>query len=168
MIKEIHLNFGGFYQNHDMYIESMIENFDINIESVDFEATYKNYAAEWVNTFNSEHDLNLEFIGINSPRFYNYSTDKIKVNIDHLECHILKRNYIKDTEFIAYANERLTSQSGFISFYDGLEDLKEKAKGNKSDYILLIELILDFIIDSNDEIYIHEFEIISKLTYKTQ
>tara|TARA_Y100000385_G_scaffold65089_1_gene64438 strand:+ start:104 stop:607 length:504 start_codon:yes stop_codon:yes gene_type:complete len=166
-MKEIYLNFGGFYGKHDLHVESMIEHFDINPESVDFKETYINYAKEWVNAFNSEHDLNLEFIGIDSPRFYNYSTDKIKVNIDHLECHILKRNHINDTDFIDYANERLTSRSGFISFYDGLEDLKERAKENKSDYILLIELILDFVIDSNDEIYIHEFEIISKLTYKT-
>ena len=166
-MKEMHLNFGGFYEDHDLHIESAIEHLDIKEESVDFKATYRDYAKEWVNAFNTEHDFNFEFIGIDSPRFYNYSTNKIKVNITHLECHIIKRNYINDTKFIDYANERLTSRSGFVSFYNGLEDLKEKAKAGGNDYTLLIELILDFIIDSNDKIYIHEFEIVSQLIYKT-
>ena len=54
-----------------------------------------------------------------------------------------------------------------MSFYDGLTDLRQKAKENDSDYILLIEMILDFIIDSNEPIFINEFEIVPQLTYKT-
>ena len=166
-MKEIHLNFGGFYGYHDEHIDSLIECLEIDSNSVDYTATYKDYAKEWLHTFNSEHDLDFNFIGIDSPRFYNYSTDKIKVNIDALQCHILKRDYTRNVDFITYANERLKSSSGFISFYDGLEDLKQKAKENDSDYILLIELILDFIIDSNEPIFIDEFEIIPQLIYKT-
>ena len=166
-MKEIHLNFGGFYGYHDEYIDSLIECFEINPDSVDYAATYKDYAKEWLNTFNSEHDFDFQFIGIDSPRFYNYSTDKIKVNIDALQCHILKRDYTKNIDFITYANERLKSSSGFVSFYDGLTDLRQKAKENDSDYILLIEMILDFIIDSNEPIFINEFEIVPQLTYKT-
>jgi hypothetical protein len=166
-MKEIHLNFGGFYGYHDEHIDSLIECLEIDSNSVDYTATYKDYAKEWLNTFNSEHDFDFQFIGINSPRFYNYSTDKIKVNIDAVQCHILKRDYTRNDDFIMYANERLKSCSGFVSFYNGLEDLKQKAKENENDYILLIEIILDFIIDSNDTIYINEFEIIPQLTYKT-
>jgi len=166
-MKEIHLNFCGFYGYNDEHIDSLIECLEIDSNSVDYTATYKDYAKEWLNTFNSEHDFDFQFIGINSPRFYNYSTDKIKVNIDAVQCHILKRDYTRNDDFIMYANERLKSCSGFVSFYNGLEDLKQKAKENENDYILLIEIILDFIIDSNDTIYINEFEIIPQLTYKT-
>ena len=166
-MKEIHLNFGGFYHYHDEHIDSLIECFEINPDSVDYAATYKDYAKEWLNTFNSEHDFDFKFIGIDSPRFYNYSTDKIKVKVDALQCHILKRDYTKNIDFITYANERLKSSSGFVSFYDGLTDLRQKAKENDSDYILLIEMILDFIIDSNEPIFINEFEIVPQLTYKT-
>ena len=166
-MKEIHLNFGGFYGYHDEHIDSHIEYLEIDADSVDFAATYKDYAKEWLNAFNSKHDFDFEFIGIDSPRFYNYSTDKIKVNIDELQCHILKRDYTRNEDFIDYANERLKSCSGFISFYNGLEDLKQKAKENDSDKILLIEMIIDFIIDSNETIYINEFEIVPQLKYKT-
>ena len=166
-MKEIHLNFGGFYHYHDEHIDSLIECFEINPDSVDYAATYKDYAKEWLNTFNSEHDFDFQFIGIDSPRFYNYSTDKIKVKVDALQCHVLKRDYTKNIDFITYANERLKSSSGFVSFYDGLTDLRQKAKENDSDYILLIEMILDFIIDSNEPIFINEFEIVPQLTYKT-
>ena len=166
-MKEIYLNFGGFYGYHDEHINSHIECLGIDSDSVDYTATYKDYAKEWLNAFNSQHDLDFEFIGIDSPRFYNYSTDKIKVNIDVLQCHILKRDYTRNVDFITYANERLKSSSGFISFYNGLTDLKQKAKENDSDYILLIEIILDFIIESNEPIFIHEFEIIPQLIYKT-
>ena len=166
-MKEIHLNFGGFYGYHDQHIDLQIECLEIDSDSVDFAATYKDYAKEWLNAFNSEHDFDFEFVGIDSPLFYNHSTDKIKVNIDRLQCHILKRDYTRNVDFITYANERLKSSSGFISFYNGLEDLKQKAKENDSDYILLIEMILDFIIESNEPIFIDEFEIIPQLTYKT-
>ena len=166
-MKEIYLNFGGFYGYHDEHINSHIECLGIDSDSVDYTATYKDYAKEWLNAFNSQHDLDFKFIGIDSPRFYNYSTDKIKVNVDILQCHILKRDYTRNVDFITYANERLKSSSGFISFYNGLTDLRQKAKENDSDYILLIELILDFIIDSNEPIFIHEFEIIPQLIYKT-
>ena len=166
-MKEIYLNFGGFYGYHDEYIDLLIKCFEINPDSVDYSETYKDYATEWLNTFNSEHDFDFKFIGIDSPRFYNYSTDKIKVKVDALQCHVLKRDYTKNIDFITYANERLKSSSGFVSFYDGLTDLRQKAKENDSDYILLIEMILDFIIDSNEPIFINEFEIVPQLTYKT-
>jgi len=166
-MKEIHLNFGGFYHYHDEHIDSHIECLEIDSDSVDFAATYKDYAKEWLNAFNSEHEFELQYIGIDSPRFYNYSTDKIKVNISTLQCYILQRDYIPNLDFIDYANERLTSKSGFTSFYNGLEDLKERAYENDSDYILLIEMIMDFIIDSNETIYINEFEIVPQLKYKT-
>lgn len=166
-MKEIYLNFGGFYGYHDEHIDLQIECLEIDPNSVDYTLTYKDYAKEWLNAFNSVHDLDFKFIGIDSPRFYNYSTDKIIVEVDTLQCHVLKRNYIRNKDFVSYANEQLKSKSGFISFYNGLTDLKQKAKENESDYILLIEMILDFIIDSNEPILINEFEIVPQLTYKT-
>lgn len=59
----------------------------------------------------------LKFVCVHSPRFYNFETDKLEIEVDFdekkLEEYCLKQ---KREEFQTYLNDNFTSYSGFISF----------------------------------------------------
>jgi hypothetical protein len=106
--------------------------------------------------------LNLEFVGIDSPKYYNYRTDKIiaKINDEDIERLMVFVDYV---EFYEYANPRLTSCSGFISFYNGLDDLIERSKNDDDDKAILLGMICDYLIEVNEvneDIYELEYDII--------
>lgn len=65
----------------------------------------------------------MQFVGISSPRFYNYSTDRIEmevdVNVDNLCKYCLSTNREKFNE---YLKENFTSFSGFHSFVENNAD----------------------------------------------
>lgn len=164
---EIEINFGGFYESvHSTIIENRIgmelewEN-DINdtddditeeawFEMVDFKETHKSYCSEYVYALNNEFDLDLEFKRIKSPRFYNFTTDKIVAEIDRQQAvnRLLPLTYDKD--FIEWANPLLTSSDGFHSFYNGIDDLIKRAMDDETDFEILIGLTIDYLIQSQD------------------
>jgi hypothetical protein len=103
-------------------------------------------------------ELNLKFIQIDSPKFYNFTTDKIEAEINENDFNKLKDTYLNSNEFIDYVNENSKSYDGFISFYNGFNEVI------KEDEILL-QYMFDYILkEYADEIenYIFEmyFEII--------
>ena len=91
---EIQIEFGGFYGYHDEYIESRIEQFNdgviyendcYDIDNIDWQKTFKNYAENWLWRFNTMSGLGLGFAGLDSPKYYNYRTDRIvAVSYTHL------------------------------------------------------------------------------------
>ena len=165
---EIQIEFGGFYCYHEEYIQDMIEIFEIDCDDVDWNATFKDYAKNWLWRFNNMSNLDLEFIGIDSPKFYNFRTDRIIVNVPN-ECADKMLQYTKMEDFQQYANEQLTSHDGYVSFFDNIDDLVIKAYKSDDDMALLLGLICDYIIDLeevNQDIYELEYEII-ELTDKT-
>ena len=60
-------------------------------------------------------DLDLKFVSLNSPSYYNYETDKIEVSINRDDILKLKREYNYKKEFVDYVNEQTKSYDGFIS-----------------------------------------------------
>jgi len=153
------LNFGGFYCYHDEYIDTLITHLEINTEDVDYQTTYQNYARAWIDQFNSELNLSLEYVDINSPLYYNYTTDKLNVKLKGEEADRLVKEYLQNEKFKSYADYHLTSRSGFISFYDGLDDLLERSESELDEYELLVNLILDFmVIDTNINALVYELE----------
>ena len=79
---EIAINFGGFYGFHDEYIEDKIEAMDFDRDYVDFNKTNKDYAKAWIDHFNNEGGTDLKFVEIDSPRFYNFTTDKVIAEVN--------------------------------------------------------------------------------------
>ena len=75
---------------------------------------------------------------------------------------LFKHTYNND--FLDWANPRLTSRSGFHSFYDGIKGLLEMAQHYEKDKEVLIGLIVDWLIETeieaSDLYYDLEFEII--------
>jgi len=153
------IDFGGFYHSiHSDEIDHKIEIFEIDENNVNYKETYNSYCIEFLDSLNDMLELNLKFIQIDSPRFYNFTTDKIEAEINESDFNKLKDTYLSDNEFIDYVNENSKSYSGFISFYNGFNEVI------KEDEILLQYMFNYILKEYADEIdnYISEmdFEII--------
>ena len=165
---EIQIEFGGFYGYHEEYIDNRIDDYEIDFDNVDWNATFNEYAKNWLWRFNNRSNLDLEFIGVDSPKFYNYRTDRIIANVPN-ECASKMLQYTKMDEFKEYANEQLTPHDGYLPFFDDIDDLIGNAYKNDDDMALLLGLICDYIMiheEINEYIYELEYEII-ELTDKT-
>lgn len=168
---EIQIEFGGFYGYHDEYIDCRIEQFNdgviyendcYDIDNIDWQKTFESYAVNWLHRFNVYCNLDLEFVGIDSPKYYNYRTDRIIAKIDDKDIESLMV-FVDYVEFYEYANPRLTSCSGFISFYNGLDDLIERSKNDDDDKAILLGMVCDYLTkvnEVNEDIYELEYDII--------
>ena len=123
--------FSGFYESlHDSAIDNAIkqefsddngnENAELSyraLDSADFGTIRNEYAKEYAGNFAHEFGIkSLGFESLNSPREYNFTTDRIFCYIDYSElCGIVKTFDL--AEFSAYVRERFTSRDGFISYY---------------------------------------------------
>lgn len=163
--KNITIDFLGYYHSfHSDTIDGQIESFEIDWETVDFKATNVDHAYGLVNRINNELDLNLKFIGLDSPRFYNYRTDRLELGVNAEDEKTIIAVW-KNEEFQHWANPKLTSCDGFVSYYDGVNDLINRANANEEDYLVLLQMCLEWLIDDNeieDNAYDIEFEIITK------
>lgn len=127
-------DFDGFYNTilDDLYeITDDIENYgDVTEEeynTINWKEVYKSIGEEYTYQYweqNKEQlkELginNIKFIKIDSPRFYNYSTDKLVVEVDFNSRAIkTKIKELKDSySFKQYIKENYSSFSGFYSFY---------------------------------------------------
>ncbi len=160
---ETFIDFGGFYHSiHSEAIDSAAEmlceddngNLDTKaLDKFDFPAAYKAYAKkyaerlnEWLN-YELEVNTQLYFIRLDSPRFYNYTTDKIEVKLTKKDAKKITKAILSGEykeEFTEYLRERTTSCSGFISFYTF-----EEAMSNKED--VLVMYALDFLAGKYNE-----------------
>lgn len=153
------IDFGGFYHSiHSDEIDHRIESFEIDEDNVNYKETCNSYCIEFIDSINDMLELNLKFIQIDSPRFYNFSTDKIEAEINENDFNKLKDIYLSDNEFIDYIELNSKSYSGFISFYNGFNEVI------KEDEVLLQYMFNYILREYADEIenYIFEmdFEII--------
>ena len=174
--QELILNFGGFYGSiHEDQIESIIEclhddeDEDDNknqsfLDEIDYEKTWINYSWAYVNKieeFLKENNLkiDIDFIKLESPRYYNYSTDIIIVKILDLEhqkklIDYVKKNYHK--ELIELIEDSTTKRSGYIPFY-----CEDEVLSNKDNKLIeaSLEIISDKMIEAGDLPFEVEIEI---------
>jgi len=153
------IDFGGFYHSiHSDEIDHRIESFEIDEDKVNYKETCNSYCIEFIDSINDMLELNLKFIKIVSPKFYNFTTDKIEVEINENDFNKLKDTYLSNQEFVDYIELNSKSYSGFISFYNGFNEVI------KEDEILLQYMFNYILKEYADEIenYIFEmdFEII--------
>ena len=123
--------FSGFYCSvHDRELDDTLEQMfqndcgDANHElvyrasnSMDWRAVHTAYAKEYCVNFSSWLELDLEFSEVDSPREYNFTTDRVFALIRE---DSLKRAYDKvDTPRLRIlVRDRYTSRDGFVSFYE--------------------------------------------------
>ena len=132
---EATIPFQGFYESiHGINIDEAIESFfqddegnyhipDNFWEKVDYKKIHLAYSKLYTESFfehlKNEFDLELnsyEFSAAESPRFYNYETDRIFVSIS-LEDAEKILNIVDKNELNDLIKERFTSHDGFISHY---------------------------------------------------
>jgi len=108
---------------------------------------------EFIDSLNDMLELELKFIQIDSPRFYNFTTDKIEAEINENDFNKLKDTYLNSNEFIDYVNENSKSRDGFTSFYNGFNEVI------KEDEILLQYMFNYILNEYADEIDNYVFEL---------
>jgi len=168
---EFNINFGGFYEStHNYMIESSAYSLlDIDFDdydardtvddTIDWNAMQKQYSIDWLELFNSEFNLDIEFKGIDSPSYYNYETDKIIGSIDWSEFTELETKMLDNDDFIEYVNDNSKSYDGFNSFYDGIDAVGENSA-------IMMMYITDYLLkeysDNNhgESIYIDYTELV--------
>jgi hypothetical protein len=117
--------------------------------------TYKNYSKDYIKVLNNILDTNISFKALNSPKFYNYSTDVINVEItkkDALKLFQYVRNEDLKQEVINIIKESSTSKDGYIAFYN-YEDFFKKENLN-----ILIECLFDVIIENLQDDIVEELQ----------
>ena len=140
------VNFGGFYYSiHRDILDSEIECLGYGDEVINFEATHKAYSKNYIKVLNNILDTNIIFKTLNSPKFYNYSTDFINVEISKKD--ILKLfKYVKNEELkqevFKHIKDISTSKDGYVAFYNYKDFFK------KENLDILIECLLDIIIEN--------------------
>ena len=160
-MQNFNIEFEGFYDSaHSNLIDSIIESYYIDSENIDYSSTYIEYSKQYVNILNDILEIDLKFIQLNSPRFYNYETDKIETGIKDKDFNKLNDIYVNDINFINYVNESCKSYDGYISFYKDIEHVKESKE-------ILLMYIFKYIIyeeyseEITEETYNLEVEIIT-------
>lgn len=172
---EIFIDFGGFYESihsqsidwrietdQEYYLENIEEATNDIFDSVDWKATHFNYGQAYVDMINNELDLDLRFNGINSPKYYNFTTDKIKAYLSRENQVNLYNEYSYKNEFIEWAKPHFTARDGYIPYYESLDALILLAMDNDRDMEVLIGTIIDWLIEYNklnDDIYDLDYEV---------
>lgn len=123
-------------------------------DSMDWNSLHIDYAKEYASQFAKEFDLKLEFESLHSPKYYNFSTDRIFCHISENEILRLWRETIPDT-LEKTAKEMFTSCDGFISFYDS--DFRQWGNVLKWDYNQLHCLLMAWLY--NNERYSDDLEL---------
>lgn len=166
MKQEIFINFGGFYNSiHDAQIEFQFEACEDSIDSEaqkrDYTKTQINYSKKYLKKieqflFNEKIEVKLNFVRIESPREYNFETDKIVVNLlkKHQKSIINFVNNKFAVELIELIKTQTTARDGYRPFYT-FDDIY---KHNIND--LLLEACLEIICNQvNEDELPYEFDL---------
>ena len=134
--------FMGFYESPLYYCDTeyyINENMDDdNTYEIDWDpytqTVCKGACDELYTCINHDDNiiLDMDYVGMSSPKYYNYSTDKLNIDMK-LNLRNLKR-YVKDNkeDFNLYLKDNFTSYDGFTSFISN--NYNEFVKDYKEDF----------------------------------
>lgn len=198
---EIELPFSGFYESyHDQKIDEAIESYfnydpesgeDIEISEEIFEAIWdadidwgairKEYSKEYVEAFGDRYGLTLTFVELQSPREYNFGTDRVFASIKEDEINEIRKEVEAHEKWAEEIKERFTDRSGFWSNYsnDSKDTDWTREKLDECQYRVILEFWLNNIqfIGSYweeeecwiaDEIQVSEFQSINNAYEKIE
>lgn len=137
--------FDGFYQSrHDAALDHMLEieaeegnfDFDDDYQNIDFATAHQNYAKEYAELVINELEIDAKFESLDSPQFYNYSSDRVFIELTESQTKDLINKVLNDQEnrefFSELLKDRFTSCDGFISSYsNNIIDWIAKLQNNK-------------------------------------
>ena len=142
------INFGGFYHSiHAQLVEDAVEMMfsddegtqnEQEIEIFDFIKAYNDYSIAYIDKLEDwiadelyiDKSPSFKFVRLQSPKFYNYSTDKIVIDITKKDAKAITKALLKsddhNDQFKDFVIEATTSRSGYIPFYTFEEAMKDK------------------------------------------
>ena len=131
-MKEFNIPFHGFYESaHDAIMDDVVNqicenrdngavNPDLSCylqDSINWEAAEIDYAREYTDNFASAYNIKgLQFVELDSPREYNFTTDRIFAKCSNAEFNRMLR-LVKGAKLDKVCRDNLTSRDGFSSFY---------------------------------------------------
>ena len=142
-------------EGDDYYMtEGQLDEIDWNKTNENISKFYLDYFKDELSDFfKSIGVLSLEFIKVDSPKYHNYSTDKLvcDIKIDkNVFVHELRKYKFDNWE--QFLKNNFTSYDGFISFYPNTtiewdELINEKIEDDN----VIIETLLQFYLEQNEE-----------------
>lgn len=170
---EIELPFSGFYESlHNQFLEDAIEsafNYDYETgEDVELGDDYdqarwdadinwpeiqENYSKAYVEEFGQEFDLDLEFVATTSPKYYNFSTDRIFANIPLEQIERIRKEAEAHVDYAEFIKERYTSYDGFWSNFSNDSNDKDwtKEELNPVQYRSILDFWIEKISDAHED-----------------
>lgn len=169
---EIEIPFWGFYESvHDQFLEDAIESaFNHDYETgedielgddydkarwdanISWGEIHKNYAKAYTEEFGDRFDLDLEFVDLVSPRYYNFSTDRIFANVPLEQINKIRKEVEAHPEYPEYIRERYTDRDGFWSNFPS--DYKDEGWTAEElqpvQYCTILEFYLEYIEQDDD------------------
>ena len=119
--------FPGFYNTyHGDRIEEIME-----LEDIFYSEAIFNYSESYIynlnNFINSEFNLgiSLKFLEVISPKYYNYSNDRLTVEIEQQDINIIYEYFQEDDAFIEYLENETLTRDGYISYYSFKEAIED-------------------------------------------
>ena len=143
--------------------EDNSDDIDLNNAEVDYDFNeFKQVAGEaCVESLNDElyeHDVitNMDYVGMSSPRYYNYSTDKVLIDVDYNFISLVKycRHTNKD-KFNQYLKNNYTSYDGFISFVENSVEEFFARDWFNSHKNMAIQVMIEFYLTSEIDMDAH-------------
>ena len=142
--KETTIPFSGFYETLastilDDRLEPDLDELPDNVDTdfifdgIDYHKFNLDYSKAYADNFKTwffeetEIDINIEFKELDSPKYYNFTTDRIFCTIDEASIKKLADLCLSDGAFCTYLKDNFTSRDGFISSYSNdVFEWKEK------------------------------------------
>ena len=127
----------------------------------DFQEFTKVAGEACVNSLEDElysHDIitNMDYAGMSSPRYYNYDTDRVLIDIDYNFIKLVK--YCKHTnrdKFNQYLKDNYTSYSGYISFVENSIDSFFSKDWFNSHKDMAVQVMIEFYLTSEIDMDAH-------------
>ena len=164
----VFIKFGGFYESIHMYhiekeiscsvgVDDYIDKYNESPDYIDFKPVLNEYGLKWVEDFKEALEkeeiyplvLNMKFLGVSSPREYNYRTDEIIVSISLADI-IKAHKWIQEDKALEGIKKNLwdkmlehttTSAPGYIPFFAKQDYDKKIEKWEKAQFYLIFNVL---------------------------
>jgi hypothetical protein len=165
------LPFDGFYEScHDRNLDDALENmftdWDGNEEvnesllekafnDIEWKQVHLAYSQMYMRELLDKLEIEAQFVTLESPRYYNFETDRIVVSMSEKSLLDLRSRVNNDT-LVKRIEERFTSRSGFISFYPASlnEWPSDVRKWDHNQIGTLFEVLQKEMLTNDDMIYL--------------
>lgn len=162
MRKQITLpNFGGFYG--ETFTDTYCSANEVDGDLIDYKATYLAVAEgpvmkEYRERFEGSPFSGLEFVELDSPRFYNFETDKIVASVEFDPEAVLQ--VIGTDDFAAWLKENYSSRDGFFSFVPtAISDFLAEFEA-EAEYSRCVSVVLEYYFRDLDCVNPDDLELV--------